>query len=93
MANLQGYHAQYQFAGRLQAPLVVLDQDTPQQIDWLRSHPQAYAVVYFSDARALDDLKALHRQRYRGGAIALMQAPDVIPLLGPDGAAAHPLLK
>lgn len=93
VANLQGYHAQYQFAGRLQAPLVVLDQDTPQQIDWLRTHPQAYAVVYFSDARALDDLKALHRQRYRGGAIALMQAPDVVPLLGPDGAAAHPLLK
>jgi 4-amino-4-deoxy-L-arabinose transferase-like glycosyltransferase len=93
VANLQGYHAQYQFLGRLEAPLVELGDDPAQQLDWLKVHPEAYAVVYFNDARVLNTMPALHQQLYRGGAVALVSAREALRLLGAEDGQRHPLLR
>ena len=93
VANLQGYHAQYQFLGRLEAPLVELGDDPAQQLAWLKVHPEAYAVVYFHDARVLNTMEALHQQVYRGGAVALVPAREALRLLGAEDGQRHPLLR
>lgn len=93
VANLQGYHAQYQFLGRLEAPLVDLGDDPAKQLAWLKGHPDAYAVVYFHDARVLNTIPALHQQVYRGGAVALVSAQEALRLLGAEDGQRHPLLR
>jgi hypothetical protein len=81
VANLAKYHAQYQFAGRLQAPLVELRDSPQQQLAWLRSNPQGYAVLYLDDLRQADTLVVRHRQAYRGGAVVLIDAPTAVSVL------------
>lgn len=79
VANAARYHAQYQFLGRLEAPLLEL-----QGVDltqWLASHPEAYAVIYLKDTQDLNLIPARHKQPYRGGAVALMEARAAAELL------------
>ncbi|MHB1352850.1 MAG: ArnT family glycosyltransferase [Thiobacillus sp.] len=79
VANLATYHAQYQFLGRLKAPLVQLR--GPETAPWLATHPEAYAVVYLKDENALASIPARHKQVYRGGAVALVDARAAAELL------------
>jgi 4-amino-4-deoxy-L-arabinose transferase-like glycosyltransferase len=79
VANLATYHAQYQFAGRLEAPLVQLR--GAEVAPWLAAHPDGYAVVYLKDTRALAAISAHHKQAYRGGAAVLVDAPTAAGLL------------
>jgi hypothetical protein len=79
VANTAAYHAQYQFLGRLQVPLVELrGEDAPA---WLAGHPDAYAVVYLKDTQALPTIAARHKQAYRGGAVVLVDARTAASLL------------
>lgn len=93
VANLQGYHAQYQFLGRLEAPLVDLGDDPARQLAWLQQHPDAFAVVYFHHAQVLNTIPALHQQVYRGGAAALVTASEAARLLGGNDSQRHPLVR
>ena len=79
VANLAKYHAQYQFLGRLQAPLVELR--GPDVRPWLVAHPDAYAVVYLREATDLGAIDARHKQAYRGGAAVLVDAQTALSLL------------
>jgi 4-amino-4-deoxy-L-arabinose transferase-like glycosyltransferase len=72
VANLGKYHAQYQFAGRLHAPLVELE--AANAASWLQANPQGYVVYYVKDLRRLDGIPARFSQRYRGGAVALLDS-------------------
>jgi len=74
------YHNQYQFAGRLQVPLVEID-STEILKTWLAGHPDAYAVVYAKDIRRFQAIKTIASQRYRGHAVALVDAPSALSLL------------
>jgi 4-amino-4-deoxy-L-arabinose transferase-like glycosyltransferase len=72
VANAARYHAQYQFLGRLEAPLVELR--GAELTRWLAAHPEAYVVVYLKDRQNLDAIPARHKQAYRGGAAVLVDA-------------------
>jgi 4-amino-4-deoxy-L-arabinose transferase-like glycosyltransferase len=79
VANLAAYHAQYQFLGRLQKPLVELW--GPGATPWLAAHPEAYAVVYLKDMQDLAGIEVRHKQAYRGKAVALVDARTAASLL------------
>jgi hypothetical protein len=79
VANAARYHAQYQFLGRLEAPLVELQ--GAELARWLAAHPEGYAVIYLGDREDLDAIHARHKQTYRGGAVALVDAQTAAKLL------------
>jgi len=79
VANLATYHAQYQFLGRLKAPLVELS--GAEAAPWLAAHPEAYAVIYLKDRETLVATAARHKQAYRGGAAVLVDAQTAARLL------------
>ncbi|MBT9540727.1 glycosyltransferase family 39 protein [Thiobacillus sp.] len=79
VANAAKYHAQYQFLGRLERPLVALQ--GAELTRWLAAHPAAYVVVYVKDQQRLEGLKARHLQKYRGGAAVLVDAKTAAALL------------
>lgn len=80
VANLATYHAQYQFAGRLEKPLVeVRGNDAAAR--WLAAHPGDYAVVYLEDMRDTQGIAVRHKQAYRGGAAVLVDARTAAGLL------------
>ncbi len=79
VANIATYHAQYQFLGRLDKPLVELR--GAEVASWLRAHPDDYAVVYLKDIGAAPDVTARHRQAYRGGEAVLVDAKTATGLL------------
>ncbi|MEW6131779.1 MAG: glycosyltransferase family 39 protein [Pseudomonadota bacterium] len=73
VANLGKYHAQFQFAGRLEQPLTEL---APGELPaWLEKHPQGAAVIYVSRSRQLKDV--LFSQPYRGQTAALLSAEQI----------------
>lgn len=72
VANLASYHAQYQFLGRLEAPLVELHGE--QIAPWLAAHPDAYAVIYLKEGEDISAIPARHKQAYRGGEVMLVDA-------------------
>ncbi|HUX31880.1 MAG TPA: glycosyltransferase family 39 protein [Thiobacillus sp.] len=72
VANAARYHAQYQFLGRLEAPLVELQ--GAELAPWLAEHPEAYAVIYLKSRQELDGFPVLHKQAYRGGVAVLVNA-------------------
>jgi len=79
VANAATYHAQYQFLGRLEAPLAELSgAELPR---WLAAHPDGYVVIYLKDGRNLGAISARHKQAYRGGAAVLVDAPTAARLL------------
>lgn len=67
VAHLGKYHAQFQFAGRLERPLVQLDEG--ELSAWLGKNPKGVVVAY--DDRPGERLDALFRQPYRGGWVVL----------------------
>lgn len=79
VANIAKYHAQYQFLGRLKAPLVELR--GAQVNPWLAAHPDDYAIVYLKEARGLSAIAARHKQAYRGGAVVLVDTRTAADLL------------
>ncbi|MBU1396261.1 MAG: glycosyltransferase family 39 protein [Gammaproteobacteria bacterium] len=79
VANAARYHAQYQFLGRLEAPLVELQ--GVELTRWLAAHPEAYVVIYLKDGQNLDAIPARHKQAYRGGAAVLVNAQAAARLL------------
>lgn len=80
VANVAKYHAQYQFLGRLEAPLAELRGDEMER-QWFAAHPDGYAVVYLKDAKGLDAITARHKQAYRGGAVVLVDTQTAAGLL------------
>ena len=79
VANAATYHAQYQFLGRLEAPLVVLH--GAELTRWLAAHPEAYVVIYLKDRPNLDAIPTRHKQAYRGGEVVLVDAQTAVSLL------------
>ena len=79
VANTARYHAQYQFLGRLEAPLVEVR--GAEIGPWLAAHPEGYAVVYLKDRQGLESIEARHKQAYRGGAAVLVDAKTAAGLL------------
>jgi len=73
VANAAKYHAQYQFLGRLEAPLAEL-RTAAELSAWLATHPAGYVVIYLDDARDLPTITARYKQVYRGGAVVLVNA-------------------
>ena len=80
VANIATYHAQYQFLGRLEAPLAEVG--GADAVSWLSAHPAGYAVVYLDDARDMATIPARYKQAYRGGAVVLVDARTAAGLLG-----------
>lgn len=79
VVNAANYHAQYQFLGRLHAPLLELHGAGLKR--WLVAHPEGYAVIYLKDRRKLAAISARHKQAYRGGAAVLVDAQTASGLL------------
>jgi 4-amino-4-deoxy-L-arabinose transferase-like glycosyltransferase len=79
VANAARYHGQYQFLGRLKAPLI--DLQGPELSGWLVAHPEAYVVIYLKDGQKLDVMPVLHKQAYRGGTAVLADAQTAARLL------------
>ena len=69
------YHDQYHFAGRLRQPLVEIE-STESVKNWLAGHPDDYAVVYAKSPDEFQAFRPLASQRYRGLAVALLDAPS-----------------
>ncbi len=70
VANVGRYHAQFQFAGRLEKPLLQL---APGELPgWLAQNPEAALVVYVN--RRIDLRESLFSQPYRGETAVLMTA-------------------
>lgn len=84
VANVANYHAQYQFLGRLEQPLVELSAEEVGR--WSHAHPKGYAVIYVKETgRWLEAVEPLHMQPYRGGMAVLVAASDVAALRAPWG--------
>jgi 4-amino-4-deoxy-L-arabinose transferase-like glycosyltransferase len=79
VANAAKYHAQYQFLGRLDAPLVELQ--GPEIAAWLTTNPDGYVVIYLKNGENLDLIPARHKQAYRGGSVVLVDAQTAASLL------------
>jgi hypothetical protein len=74
------YHAQYQFAGRLEQPLeVISSQSLPA---WFSRHPQGRAVVYVSSLKQAQALKPEFYQLYRGDVAVLVTQDQLARLSG-----------
>jgi len=79
VVNAARYHAQYQFLGRLESPLLELHGAELKR--WLAEHPEGYAVIYLKDRQKLGAIPARHKQAYRGGAAVLVDARTASGLL------------
>ena len=74
------YHAQYQFAGRLEQPLeVISSQALPA---WFSHHPQGRAVVYVSSLKQAQELKPEFYRLYRGDVAMLVTQDQLARLNG-----------
>lgn len=76
VANIGSYHAQYQFTGRLEKPLVEL-RNKDAVAKWIAANPQGYAVVYSKDKNLIDSLSARSKNAYRGKWAALIDAASI----------------
>ena len=79
VANAAKYHAQYQFLGRLEAPLAELTGN--ELAPWLAAHPDGYMVIYLKNLADHASIPARHGQAYRGGSVVLVDAPTAASLL------------
>lgn len=80
VAHFGTYHNQYHFAGRLQAPLLEIENSASLQ-SWLAGHPDAYALVYAKDMGRFGGIRVIAAQRYRGIAVALLDARSALSFL------------
>jgi 4-amino-4-deoxy-L-arabinose transferase-like glycosyltransferase len=81
VAHAGEYDDQYHFAGRLQAPLVLLEGDEALKV-WLGDHPQAYVLIYRKSMRPLQGVSTIAVQHYLGGVVALLDSSTALALLG-----------
>jgi hypothetical protein len=79
VVNAANYHAQYQFLGRLEKPLLALY--GAELRPWLTAHPEAYVVIYLKDRQKTAAIPARYKQAYRGGEVALVDARTAVGLL------------
>lgn len=80
VAHLGEYHNQYQFSGRLQAPLLEFHDGESLKL-WLASHPEAHVVVYPKSIRGLANTSTIASQRYMHASVALLDAPSALAYL------------
>jgi hypothetical protein len=75
VAHVDKYHNQYQFAGRLEAPLEILSDDELWQ--WASEHPEAYLLIYQErdDESVMVDF-ARNVFPYRGEQVLVLSASD-----------------
>lgn len=75
VAHVDKYHNQYQFAGRLEAPLEILSDDELWQ--WASEHPEAYLLIYQErdDESVMVDF-ARNVFPYRGERVLVLSASD-----------------
>lgn len=83
IANDGVYHDQFHFAGRLEQPLTVLD-DEPALVAWLAARPEAYAVLYLDRRAALPASGIAAQQPYRGERAVLASSAAALALLRPN---------
>lgn len=86
VAHLGRYHAQFQFAGRLEHPLEELD--TGELAAWLDSHPGGAVVAYFGKRRVRPQA-FLFQQPFRGDTAVIVMSSaqaksQIMLLLGTD---------
>lgn len=80
VAHWGKYHAQYQFAGRLNRPLTQLTA-RPAIDAWLRAHPDGVVVMYFSRDTDLTPLQPRFVQAFRSRNAALLDASAALTTL------------
>lgn len=73
VAHAGNYHAQYQFAGRLNKPLEMLNSGSGSA--WIKNHPQGAVVTYTK--RGMEPKEFLFSQSYRGETAVLMSTAQV----------------
>lgn len=83
VANGGRYHAQFQFAGRLEHPLDQLEYGEISQ--WLDTHPDGAVVMYARRGKVPAQSDTLFRQPYRGGVAMLLSAQQARTYLARDG--------
>lgn len=81
VANVGRYHAQYQFAGRLEKPLAQLSQN--EITAWLDKNPRGAIVMYLERLESKPD--ALFSQPYRGGMAILLNTAQAKAYLVKEG--------
>lgn len=83
VANAATYHAQYQFLGRLEAPLFSL---RPADFaGWLADHPEGHVVIYLEGTQKRSEFPARHKQAYGRGTAVLVDAQTAAGLLTAEG--------
>ena len=82
------YHGEYQFIGRLAAPLHVVH-GPREAVEWARTHPGGALVWRMERPLGLPDVRPLASQRYRTGQVYLLRSEDV-PAVVDDGMRAGP---
>jgi 4-amino-4-deoxy-L-arabinose transferase-like glycosyltransferase len=87
IAHWEKYSGDFQFVGRLQAPLQVLDERTVLS-GWLAAHPDDYVVIVYRDRQKNLEANAEFAQPYRGShrvglwkASVLLARPDILGCL------------
>jgi 4-amino-4-deoxy-L-arabinose transferase-like glycosyltransferase len=83
VANAGRYHAQFQFAGRLEQPLDQLQHG--EILPWLDRHPNGVVVMYGRGENVPARNDMLFRQAYRGGVAMLLNAEQARSYLASDG--------
>jgi len=73
LAHFGNYHGQYQFLGRLQKPLQVVDEYSI--CPWLAKHPDGKLIVYFSSTYKDLSQYADYAQSYRSKIVGIIDAP------------------
>ncbi|MFT6925082.1 MAG: 4-amino-4-deoxy-L-arabinose transferase-like glycosyltransferase [Psychromonas sp.] len=66
VAHMGKYHNQFQFSGRLEQPLVILDQDQSQRNNWLKAHPDALVILTVKKADDFLVEKSEYTHPFRG---------------------------
>ncbi len=83
------YHAQYQFAGRLDKPIEELSTHVEAE-RWVEAHPDGAIVLYFRPPFDPAPLGPLAMQRYRGRIAAVFDAQAALALLAKAEAESEP---
>ena len=79
IAHLGKYHNQYQFLGRLEQPLTVIETSGLQT--WADQHPDGYVVGYHRELPEETGPQPAYIQPYRGQWLSIWPARDVQPSL------------
>jgi 4-amino-4-deoxy-L-arabinose transferase-like glycosyltransferase len=80
VANDGVYHAQYQFAGRLDRPVTELETHEEAE-QWIAAHPHGVVIMYFRPPADPSAFGPLLVRPYRGRIAAMFDAPAALPVL------------